>query len=58
MLLKMQCHIERVDGENDEITYQYFQSYDEAYDLLANIYADALWAEADLEIIKIENVDN
>ena len=64
MLLKMQYQIERVDGENDEITSQSFQSYDEAYDLLANIYADVCCSDAAYddrpyyEITAIKNVGN
>ena len=64
MLLKMQYHIERVDGEHDEITSQSFQSYDEAYDLLANIYADVCCSDADYadrpyyEITALKNVGN
>ena len=34
----MKYQIKRSDGENDVITNQSFHSYDEAYDLLANIY--------------------
>ena len=41
--------IKRIDGEIDEITTQSFQSYDEAYDLLANIYADICCSDADYD---------
>ena len=53
--------IQRTDGEIDEITNQSFQSYDEAYDLLANIYEDICCSDADYddrpyyEIIEIKN---
>ena len=56
--------IQRTDGEIDEITNQSFQSYDEAYDLLANIYEDICCSDADYddrpyyEIIEIKNFDN
>ena len=54
--------IQRVDGETDDITTQSFQSYDEAYDWLANIYEDICCSDADYddrpyyEIIEIDNV--
>ena len=55
----MQYKIKRVDGKIDEITSQSFNNYDEAYDLLANIYEDLCCSDADYddrpyyEIIKI-----
>ena len=54
--------IKRTDGVNDEITNLSFQSYDEAYDLLANIYEDICCSDADYddrpyyEIIESKNV--
>ena len=60
----MKYKIQRLDGEADEITTQSFQSYDEAYDLLANIYEDICCSDADYddhsyyEIIEIKNIDN
>ena len=56
--------IKRTDGEIDEITTQSFQSYDEAYDLLADIYKDICCSDADYddrpyyEIIEINNYPN
>ena len=56
--------IKRTDGEIDEITNQSFQSYDEAYDLLANIYEDICCSDADYddrpyyELIEIKNFAN
>jgi len=56
----MKYQIKRIDGESDEITTQFFQSYNEAYDLLANIYEDLCCSDADYddrpyyEIIEIE----
>ena len=56
--------IKRIDGEIDEITNQFFQSYDEAYDLLANIYEDICCSDADYddrpyyEIIEIKNFNS
>jgi len=52
--------IKRIDGEIDEITTQSFQNYDEAYDMLANIYEDLCCSDADYndrpyyEIIEIK----
>ena len=60
----MNYKIKRLDGKTDEITIQSFQSYDEAYDLLANIYEDICCSDADYddrpyyEIIEIKNIDN
>ena len=59
----MSYKITRIDGESDEITTQSFKSYDEAYDVLANIYEDLCCSDADYddrpyyEIIEIENVN-
>ena len=56
--------IKRTDGEIDEITTQTFQSYAEAYDLLAKIFVDICCSDADYkdrpyyEIIEIKNFDN
>ncbi len=60
MRYKMNYKIIRTDGEIDEITTQSFQTYNEAYDLLANIYEDICCSDADYddrpyyEIIPIE----
>jgi len=60
----MKYKIKRVDGESDDITTQSFQSYDEAYDLLAEIYEDICCSDADYgdrpyyEIIEIKNYPN
>ena len=60
----MKYCIKRLDGGSDEITSRSFQSYDEAYDLLANIYEDICCSDADYddrpyyEIIEIQNVSN
>ena len=43
----MSYQIKRIDGEIDEITTQSFQNYDEAYDMLANIYEDLCCSDAD-----------
>ena len=45
----MKYQIKRVDGESDEITTQSFERYEEAYDLLANIYNDVCCSDADYE---------
>ena len=60
----MRYKIKRTDGEIDEITTQSFHSYDEAYDLLANIYEDICCSDADYddrpyyEIIEIKTFSN
>ena len=60
----MKYQIKRLDGEADDITTQSFQSYDEAYDLLANIYEDICCSDADYderpyyEIIEDNNFPN
>ena len=60
----MKYQIKRLDGESDDITTQSFQSYDEAYDLLAEIYEDICCSDADYgdrpyyEIIEIKNYPN
>ena len=60
----MNYQIIRTDGEIDDITTQSFQTYDEAYDLLANIYEDICCSDADYddrpyyEIMEIKNVSN
>tara|TARA_B100000945_G_C20172157_1_gene498248 strand:- start:436 stop:618 length:183 start_codon:yes stop_codon:yes gene_type:complete len=60
----MKYQIKRLDGETDDITTQSFQSYDEAYDLLANIYEDICCSDADYderpyyEIIEDNNFPN
>ena len=60
----MKYQIKRLDGETDEITTLSFQSYDEAYDLLANVYEDICCSDADYderpyyEIIEINNFQN
>ena len=45
----MQYKIKRLDGESDEITSQSFQSYDEAYDVLASVYEDICCSDADYD---------
>ena len=42
----MSNQIKRIDGEIDEITTQSFQNYDEAYEMLANIYEDLCCSDA------------
>lgn len=50
----------RLDKESDDITQQLFNSYDEAYDLLEEIYSDVCCSDADhgdrlyYEIIEVE----
>ena len=50
----------RHDKESDDITQQSFNSYDEAYELLEEIYSDVCCSDADYgarpyyEIIEVE----
>ena len=50
----------RQDKESDDITVQSFNCYDEAYDLLEEIYSDVCCSDADYvdrpyyEIIEVE----
>ena len=39
----------RHDGEEDEITSQSFDKYEDAYDLLEEIYGDMCCSDADYE---------
>ncbi len=39
----------RHDKQGDEITHQLFSSYDEAYDLLEEIYSDICCSDADYD---------
>ncbi len=49
-----------MDGETDELTTQAFEKYDDAYDLLNDIYGDICCSDADYdgmiyyEIIEVE----
>ena len=45
----MTFRISRYDGEEDEITSQHFDNYDDAYDLLEAIYGDMCCSDADYE---------
>ena len=45
----MKYVITRSDGEEDEITTQSFDNYDDAYDLVEEIYADLCCSDADYE---------
>ena len=56
----MTYKIIRLDQESDDITHQLFDSYDEAYDVLEEIYSDICCSDADYvdrpyyEIIEVE----
>ena len=39
--------IKRYDGNDDSVTKQEFETYEEAYDLLEKIYADICCSDAD-----------
>ena len=41
--------ITRDDGEEDDITSQSFDNYDDAYELLGEIYGDMCCSDADYE---------
>ena len=45
----MRYLITRDDGEEDDITYQSFDNYDDAYELLEEIYGDMCCSDADYE---------
>tara|TARA_Y100001968_G_C19035730_1_gene562001 strand:+ start:34 stop:210 length:177 start_codon:yes stop_codon:yes gene_type:complete len=45
----MTYRIAREDGEDDNITSQDFDNYDDAYDLLEEIYTDTCCSDADYE---------
>ena len=45
----MRYLIKRHDGEEDDITSQDFDNYDDAYDLLEEIYGDISCSDADYE---------
>ena len=45
----MKYRITRHDGEEDEITSQIFDNYDDAYDLLEEICGDMCCSDADYE---------
>ncbi len=45
----MKYRIIRHDGKEDNITSQSFNSYDNAYDLLEEIYGDMCCSDADYE---------
>ena len=45
----MTFRINRHDGEEDEITSQHFDNYDDAYDLLEEICGDMCCSDADYE---------
>ena len=45
----MRYLITRHDGEEGDITSQEFENYDDAYDLLEEIYGDMCCSDADYE---------
>ena len=45
----MKYFITRHDGEKDDITSQVFENYNEAYDLLDQIYGDMCCSDADYD---------
>ncbi len=45
----MKYRIIRHDGDEDKITSQHFRSYNDAYDLLEEIYRDMCCSDADYE---------
>ena len=56
----MTYHITRYDKESDDVTQKSFNSYDDAYNLLEEIYSDVCCSDADYgdrpyyEIIEVE----
>ena len=45
----MSYKIIRIDGEEDNVTYQTFSNYAEAYDLLVKLYGCVCCSDADYE---------
>ena len=45
----MTYRITRHDGDDDDITSQSFENYDDAYELLEEIYVDMCCSDADYE---------
>ena len=45
----MRYLITRHDGEEDHITSQSFANYDDAYELLVDIYGDMCFSDADYD---------
>tara|TARA_B100001250_G_C19236053_1_gene544432 strand:- start:94 stop:276 length:183 start_codon:yes stop_codon:yes gene_type:complete len=45
----MKYEVKRLARESDDITNQSFQSYNEAYNLLTNIYEDIYCSDADYD---------
>ncbi len=43
----MSYRIIRIDGKKDKITSNYFDNYDDAYNLLESIYGDACCSDSD-----------
>ncbi len=41
--------IKRNDGEEDKVTSHQFRNYDDAYDMLEDIYSDMCCSDADYE---------
>tara|TARA_B100000427_G_scaffold231676_1_gene194815 strand:- start:58 stop:243 length:186 start_codon:yes stop_codon:yes gene_type:complete len=41
--------IKRHDGEEDKVTSHQFRNYDDAYDMLEDIYSDMCCSDADYE---------
>ncbi len=58
----MKYHIIRQDKDEDDITSQIFDTYEDAYDLLEEIYGDMCCSDADYEdrpyyeIIEIKSI--
>ncbi|ABX09131.1 hypothetical protein [Prochlorococcus marinus] len=45
----MRFFITRHDGKEDEVTIQEFANYDDAYDLLEDVYGDICCSDADYD---------
>ena len=55
----MTYKIIRIDGKDDKLTYQSFDKYSDAYDLLEELYGDLCCSDADYDdIINYDIVDN
>ena len=49
MIRTIAYRIKRHDGEEDKVTSHQFQNYDDAYDMLEDIYSDTCCSDADYE---------
>ena len=46
---EMKYHLIRDDEKEDEVTSQYFENYEDAYDFLEHVYGNICCSDADYE---------